>query len=50
MPANLQSVASPKKQLFKSISDQSKVMSFKEKIPSMNDIFIMKVKEGGSDE
>ena len=38
------------KQLFKSISDQSKVISFKEKIPSMNDIFIMKVKEGGSDE
>ena len=38
------------KQLFKSISDQSKVMSFKEKIPSMNDIFIMKVKQGGSDE
>ena len=34
-------------QLFNSISNYSRIISFKEKIPNMNDIFIMKVKEGG---
>ena len=38
------------KQLFNSISGNTRIISFKEKIPNMNDIFIMKVKEGGSDE
>tara|TARA_B100000614_G_C14391205_1_gene429722 strand:- start:147 stop:803 length:657 start_codon:yes stop_codon:yes gene_type:complete len=38
------------KQLFNSISGNTRIISFKEKIPNMNDIFIMKVKEGGSSE
>jgi len=38
------------KDLFKVISGYSQIISFKEKIPNMNDIFIMKVKEGGKDE
>jgi len=38
------------KNLFKVISDYTQIISFKEKIPNMNDIFIMKVKEGGRDE
>ena len=38
------------KQLFKSISGNTRIISFKEKIPNMNDIFIMKVKEGGRSE
>ena len=36
--------------LFKVISSYTQIISFKEKIPNMNDIFIMKVKEGGGDE
>ena len=35
------------KQLFNSISGNTRIISFKEKIPNMNDIFIMKVKGGG---
>ena len=38
------------KQLFNSISGNTRIISFKEKIPNMNDIFIMKVKEGGRSE
>ena len=38
------------KDLFKVISSYTQIISFKEKIPNMNDIFIMKVKEGGKDE
>ncbi len=38
------------KQLFNSISGNTRIISFKEKIPNMNDIFIMKVKEGGISE
>ena len=38
------------KQLFNSISGNTRIISFKEKIPNMNDIFIMKVKEGGKSE
>ena len=34
------------KDLFKVISSYTQIISFKEKIPNMNDIFIMKVKEG----
>ena len=38
------------KDLFKVISGYTQIISFKEKIPNMNDIFIMKVKQGGRDE
>ena len=38
------------KDLFKVISSYTQIISFKEKVPNMNDIFIMKVKEGGKDE
>ena len=38
------------KQLFNSISGNTRIISFKEKIPNMNDIFIMKVKEGANSE
>ena len=30
------------------ISNYTEIISFKQKIPNMNDIFIMKVKEGGN--
>jgi len=36
-------------QLFNFISKHSRIISFKEKIPNMNDIFIMKVKEGDNE-
>ncbi len=38
------------KELFNSISSNTRIISFKEKIPNMNDIFIMKVKEGANSE
>ena len=38
------------KDLFKVVSGYTQIISFKEKIPNMNDIFIMKVKQGGKDE
>tara|TARA_B100001113_G_scaffold162182_1_gene132740 strand:- start:234 stop:1139 length:906 start_codon:yes stop_codon:yes gene_type:complete len=36
-------------QLFNFISKHSRIISFKEKIPNMNDIFIMKVREGDNE-